>query len=338
MDTGTNLFDRIFANIDTALSNYITDIVGKVIGYATPLFTSMMILWIVMWGYLMLFSRVQEPLQEGVFRILRIGGILTLGLTVGTYMDVVVNTLQNGPEHISAIISGTTGTTANTLDALFTKVFNVAKAAWEKGGVMNGNFGLYLIALIVLVVGCGLTLFVAFLVLLSKFMITVLLGVGPLFIIGLLFNTTQRFFEAWLGMVCNFGILLVLSASVGTLMISLADTYISRIASTESEAANMANLGDATMLCLVFALCILIVRQVPAVASALGGGIALATQGAFGAAMNALRPTAMKKGADTINREYNATKQAITAPYRSTKNTYASYQKRFGSGNSITQG
>ncbi|PHM51286.1 type IV secretion system protein [Xenorhabdus sp. KK7.4] len=338
MDTGTNLFNRIFANIDAALSNYITETIGKVIGYATPLFTSMMILWIVMWGYLMLFSRVQEPLQDGVFRILRIGGILTLGLTAGTYMDIVVNALQKGPEHISAVVSGTTGTTANTLDALFTKVFNVAKAAWEKGGVMNGNFGLYLIALIVLVVGCGLTLFVAFLVLLSKFMTTILLGIGPLFIIGLLFNTTQRFFEAWLGMICNFGILLVLSASIGTLMISLADTYITRIAPTEIDAADMANLGDATMLCLVFALCILIVRQVPAVASALGGGVALATQGAFGAAMNALRPSSMKKGAQTVNREYNTTKQAITAPYRGAKTAYASYQKRFGSGNSVAQG
>ncbi|MGE9715809.1 type IV secretion system protein, partial [Escherichia coli] len=88
----------------------------------------------------------------------------------------------------------------------------------------------------------------------SKFMITILLGIGPLFIIALLFNTTQRFFEAWLAMVCNFGILLILSASVGSLMISLGDTYISKMAPTESAAANMANLGDAAMLCLVFAL------------------------------------------------------------------------------------
>lgn len=338
MDTGTNLFVRIFANVDSALSNYITDTVSNVIGYASPLFTNMMIVWIAIWGILMLFAKVDEPLKDGVFRIIRIGGIVSLGLTVGTYMDVIVNVLQKGPEHISAVISGTSGTTADTLDALFSKIFNVAKAAWDKGGVMNGNFGLYLIALIVLVVGCGLTLFVAFLVLLSKFMITILLGIGPLFIIALLFNTTQRFFESWLSMVCNFGILLILSASVGSLMISLADTYISKMAPTESAAANMANLGDAAMLCLVFALCILVVRQVHSIASALGGGVALATQGAFGAAMNKMRPTSMKTGMDTISKEIKTTKNAATAPYRGAKAAHASYQKRFGSGNSVEQG
>ena len=94
MGTGTNLFVRIFANVDSALSTYITDTVGNVIGYASPLFTSMMIVWIAMWGILMMFAKVDEPVRDGVFRIIRIGGIVALGLTVGTYMDVVVNVLQ----------------------------------------------------------------------------------------------------------------------------------------------------------------------------------------------------------------------------------------------------
>ena len=97
MGTGTNLFVRIFANVDSALSTYITDTVGNVIGYASPLFTSMMIVWIAMWGILMMFAKVDEPVRDGVFRIIRIGGIVALGLTVGTYMDVVVNVLQKGP-------------------------------------------------------------------------------------------------------------------------------------------------------------------------------------------------------------------------------------------------
>ncbi|SQB36432.1 TrbL/VirB6 plasmid conjugal transfer protein [Citrobacter koseri] len=49
----------------------------------------------------MMFAKVDEPVRDGVFRIIRIGGIVALGLTVGTYMDVVVNVLQKGPEHIS---------------------------------------------------------------------------------------------------------------------------------------------------------------------------------------------------------------------------------------------
>ena len=331
----TNLFERIFANVDDALNTYVVDTVGNVVGFASPLFTSMMIVFVAMWGYLMMFGRVQEPLQDGVFRIIRIGGIMTLGLTVGTYMSVVVSFLQQGPEHISAVVSGAGGTSADTLDALFSQVFAVSKAAWEKGGVLDGNFGLYLIALIVLVIGSGLTLFVAFLILLAKLMTTVLLGIGPLFIICLLFKVTQRFFESWIAMVSNFGLLLVLASSVGTLMTSLAQTYIDKLAPNEAAAADAANLGDAAMLCLVFALCILVVRQVPSVAAALGGGIALATQGAFGSAMNALRPSSMQRASRQVQREYRATKQAVTAPVRAGQRVASAYQKRFGSGNSV---
>lgn len=331
----TNLFERIFANVDDALNTYVVDTVGNVVGFASPLFTSMMIVFVAMWGYLMMFGRVQEPLQDGVFRIIRIGGIMALGLTVGTYMGVVVTFLQQGPEHISAVVSGAGGTSADTLDALFSQVFAVSKAAWEKGGVLDGNFGLYLIALIVLVIGSGLTLFVAFLILLAKLMTTVLLGIGPLFIICLLFKVTQRFFESWIAMVSNFGLLLVLASSVGTLMTSLAQTYIDKLAPNEAAAADAANLGDAAMLCLVFALCILVVRQVPSVAAALGGGIALATQGAFGSAMNALRPSSMQRVSRQVQREYRATKQAVTAPVRAGQRVASAYQKRFGSGNSV---
>lgn len=335
MAVKTNLFKNIFFILDESLNTYIVDTVGNIITFASPLFTSMMIVFVAMWGYLMMLGRVQEPLQDGVFRIIRIGGIMALGLTVGTYMGVVVTFLQQGPEHISAVVSGAGGTSADTLDALFSQVFAVADAAWKEGGVLDGNFGLYLIALIVLVIGSGLTLFIAFLILLAKLMTTVLLGIGPLFIICLLFKVTQRFFESWIAMLSNFGLLLVLASSVGTLMTSLAQTYIDKLAPNEAAAAEAANLGDAAMLCLVFALCILVVRQVPSISAALGGGVALATQGAFGAAMNALRPSSMQRAARQVQREYRATKQAVTAPVRAGQRVAAAYQKRFGSGNSV---
>ncbi|NMU82432.1 type IV secretion protein, partial [Vibrio parahaemolyticus] len=84
------------------------------------------------------------------------------------------------------------------LDSLFSQVFEVSEAAWDMGGILDANFGMYLIAIFVLAFGGVLTCVVAFLILLSKIMTTVLLAVGPLFIVMLLFNATQRFFESWL--------------------------------------------------------------------------------------------------------------------------------------------
>lgn len=331
----TNLFEAIFDKVDQALDTYITSTAGDIISFITPIFTSLLIIWIAIWGYMMMFGKASEPLQDGVFRILRIGFIITLGLTVGTYTDLVVDFLAKGPETIASVITGSpTGTSAATLDSLFSKIFEVAEAAWDKGGIMNGNFGMYLISIIVLVVGAALSLVVAFLILLSKIMTTVLLAIGPLFIIMLLFNTTQRFFESWLGMVMNFGFILILAAAIGQLMTSLADSYISSMMGP--DASTLANLGDAAMLCIVFALCILVVRQVPSVASALGGGVALATQGAIGSAMNAMRPSTIRRQYRGLQRDARYAGRAAASPYRGAKAGYAAYQKRFGSGNSIT--
>ncbi|HCG7560660.1 TPA: type IV secretion system protein [Vibrio parahaemolyticus] len=335
----TNLFVAIFDRVDMALDTYVTTTAGNVIGFITPIFTSMLILWIAIWGYLMMYGKVNEPLQEGVFRILRVGFIMTLGLSIGTYSSLVVDVLAKGPEHLASVISGSvTGTSASALDSLFSKVFEIAKAAWDKGGVWDGNFGMYLITLLVLLVGSGLTLVVAFNLLLSKIMTTVLLAIGPLFIVMLLFNATQRFFESWLGMVMNYGFVLILSASVGQLMIVLASTYIGAMGAGDATA--LANLGDTAMLCIVFGLCILVVKQVPLVASALGGGVALASQGAIGSALSRMRPSNIRRQLIHAKRDARILGRTMSKPvtktYGASRKGYAAYQKRFGAGNSIT--
>ena len=114
----------------------------------------MLLVWIVMWGYLLIFGKISEPASDGVFRILRIGAIFAIGLTIGTYNDLVVNFFQNGPEYIASQISGNALDIGQTLDRLFSKIFNIAYVAWKEGGITNGNFGCYIVAAAVLVVGC----------------------------------------------------------------------------------------------------------------------------------------------------------------------------------------
>jgi len=330
-----NLFEGMFSVVDQALNQYIINTATDLIAYITPMFTSMLIVCIAIWGYLMMFGKVSEPLQEGVFRILRIGFIMTLGLTVGTYMGVVVDLLAHGPEKVAAVITGSNGGAAAILDSLFSRVLAVADQAWDKAGVMSGDFGMYLVAILIMVFGGGVTIVVAFLLLASKVATTVLLAVGPLFIIGLLFNTTQRFFESWLGMVINFSMLLVLGSAIGRMVIDVSEAFMNIL---ESSASSMASMTTSAYLIAFFALGILILKQVPAIASALGGGVALATQGALSSTMSAMRPSAIRRQYRSVQRDARLAGNAATAPYHGAKKTYHAYQKRFGAGNTITGG
>ncbi len=330
-----NLFEGMFSVVDQALDQYIINTATDLIAYITPMFTSMLIVWIAIWSYLMMFGKVSEPLQEGVFRILRIGFIMTLGLTVGTYMGVVVDVLAHGPEKVAAVITGSNGGAAAILDSLFSRVLSVADQAWDKAGVMSGDFGMYPVAILIMVFGGGVAIVVAFLLLASKVATTVLLAIGPLFIIGLLFNSTQRFFESWLGMVINFGMLLVLGSAIGRMVIDVSEAFMNIV---ESSAGSMASMTTSAYLIAFFVLGILVLKQVPAIASALGGGVALATHGALSSAMSAIRSSAIRRQYRGVQRDARLAGSAATSPYRGAKSAYRAYQKRFGAGNTMTGG
>ncbi|WP_133408259.1 type IV secretion system protein [Parashewanella tropica] len=333
MAATSNLYRSIFSLVDQALHNYVQQGSARLIQYLIPVFTSMMILWVVIWGYSMMFGRSQEPLQEGFFRIIRIGFILTLGLTVGHYNHTVVRFLSETPQFLAAVVSGTkTQNAAQLLDHLFGQILILADNAWRQGGVMNGNFGMYILAMGILTIGGCLTLLVAFFILLSKVMVSVLLAIGPAFFVLLLFQATQRFFESWLGMVLNFGFILLLGVSSGQLMTTVASKYLAQISHNH---AALTTLSDSSMLCIVMGLCILVMKQIPAMASALGGGVAIAAHGAISNSLHAMRPTTLRHQYRTLRRDLNYTGQALSAPIKPVGSGYRAYQQRFG-GNSIS--
>ena len=319
--------------VDKSLDNYVQQGSARMIEFLVPVFTSMMIIWVAIWGYSLMFGRSEQPLQEGFYRILRIGFILTLGLTVGRYNQTVVRFLSETPQLLASIISGGhSQNAASLLDNLFGQIFTLADNAWRQGGVMDGNFGMYFLAIAVLLMGSCLTLIVAFFILLSKVMVSILLAIGPAFFVLLLFQATQRFFESWLGMVLNFGFILLLGVTSGQLMTSVATSYLQQIAHNSST---ISTLSDSSMLCIVLGLCILVMKQIPAMAAALGGGVAIAANGAIASSLHSMRPTTLRNQYRNVRRDMNYAGQALASPLRPIGASYHAYQKRFG-GNTIS--
>ncbi|MBE8168160.1 MAG: type IV secretion system protein [Shewanella sp.] len=333
MAATSNLYQSIFSMVDKALNNYVQQGSARMIEFLVPVFTSMMIIWVAIWGYSLMFGRSEQPLQEGFYRILRIGFILTLGLTVGHYNQTVVRFLSETPQLLASVISGGhSQNAASLLDQLFSQIFTLADNAWRQGGVMDGNFGMYFLAIAVLLIGSCLTLIIAFFILLSKVMVSILLAIGPAFFVLLLFKATQRFFESWLGMVINFGFILLLGVASGQLMTSVATSYLEQIANNHSA---ISTLSDSSMLCIVLALCILVMKQIPAMSAALGGGVAIAANGAIASSLHSLRPTTLRNQYRNVRRDMNYAGQALASPLRPVGASYHAYQKRFG-GNTIS--
>ncbi len=333
MAAQSNLYQSIFSMVDKALGNYVQQGSSRLIDFLLPIFSSLMIIWIAIWGYNLMMGKSEAPLQEGFYRILRVGFILTLGLTAGRYNQTVVTFLSETPQLLASIVTGShSQNAASLLDNLFSQIFTLADNAWRQGGVMSGNFGMYFLAIAVLLIGSCLTLLVAFFILLSKVMVSILLAIGPAFFVLLLFQATQRFFESWLGMVLNFGFILLLGVTSGQLMTSVASSYLQQISSNHST---ISTLSDSSMLCIVLALCILVMKQIPSMAAALGGGVAIAANGAIAHSLHALRPTTLRNQYRNLRRDLNYTGQALGSPLKPVGAGYHAYQQRFG-GNAMS--
>lgn len=329
-----NPFSALEEFIDHALDDFVYDTTFNLLQWFTPVFTNLLLLWIVIWGLMMMLGYSGEPLKEGVARIIRIGFIMSIGLTVGTYNEVVVDFFTNAPSELSQALTGSTGTASSALDNLYNKVFDIADEAYDKGGIMNGNFGMYIMGTVVLGVGIILTLLMAAIIFLSKIGIAVVLALGPIFIAMLLFQKTQSFFEMWLKQLVNFGFAIVLATLVSAILINLSENYINN-----NNSATLANIGSLTV---IFGFAIIVMRQVQPIASALGGGIAMATNGAISEGMSKLRPSNIKRGINKARNDVSTAYNAARAPDRKAaawaKSGYAAYQRKFGRGNSISGG
>lgn len=315
---------------DTILG-YITNSVSNVIGFITPIATSLLIIYLAIWGIAHIRGTIQEPLKEGIGRIIRIVFIISIALNFGIYSNVIVNFLYESPDQLASIVAGTPPGIA-TLDTLLEKGIDEGMNAWNEGGVLDGNFGMYILALIVWITTAALTAYAAFLLLLSKAALTILLAIGPIFIIMLLFQTTQKFFEGWIAQVGNFALMTVLAVALIKIMLSLFEAFINVAINDPSV-----NVVGTLYVFIAGVISVLVLRQIPQIAMALGGGVALSTQGVVSSAlrrmpltswMMATRPTNIARGARGVQRDI----KTLGAPGRTAGNLY---RRRFG-GNSVS--
>jgi type IV secretion system protein VirB6 len=117
------------------------------------------------------------------------------------------------------------------------------------------------------------TLYVAFLMALALVALAILLGLAPLFIALLLFDSTKRFFEAWIAQLANYALVIILVASIANLMLHAVSQPLA-IAFGEGAAVTGADALRVSVFC---GFVLLIMTQILPMASGLASGIALST-------------------------------------------------------------
>jgi type IV secretion system protein VirB6 len=257
------------------LARYISDNTVAIASVLEPAIVTLGIFYIVIWGYLQLMGKIEEPFIAGVKRLLTLALILGVSLQLWLYNEVIVDTFFNAPAALVSSVIGAPDPVA-VVDEIFFDGDDAASLLLAKGGFFDDAFTFYLGGLAVYIIVGLISVYTMFLLALSRIALSVLLALGPIFIALLFFESTKRFFEAWLAQLSNYAFLTILTVMVAALMLQV----VSEAAQAAVDAGGGIELAHALKVCVAAALTFLIMKQVPAMAQGLASGVALSSFGA----------------------------------------------------------
>jgi type IV secretion system protein VirB6 len=278
-------FQTFWHWLQQQLNAYIAANTARVAQSIEPAVITLGVLYVMGWGYLQLTGRIEEPVTTGLQRIIRLAIVLGISLHLWLYNDLIVDTFYRAPAQLASAIVGS-GDPVATIDAIWAQGGGVAQHLLKNGL----HFWNYLTGAATYVVVGFLCVYVMFLIALASVASAVLLAVGPLFMALLLFDTTRRFFEAWIAQLANYALITILTVLVAALLLGVMQSYASQ---TAERGASLTAVDVLDML-LLAALTLLLMRQVLPIAAALAGGFALSSLNAVSRTVGAPVPTAQE--------------------------------------------
>jgi type IV secretion system protein VirB6 len=224
---------------------------------------------------------VEEPLLEFLKKAGKILLIVTFALGVGAYQSNIIERFRGLESGLSTMVQdGSANNVYQVLDNSFKQGMLLAAEAYDQSNQASliTSFGTvagwFLAGLIVSLGTMLITVFAAGYILLAKVALSMLFGIGPIFIMCLLFPPVVRFFDAWAGQVITYVLVIVLMATAMAFALKIFNGTVAQMNfAAAADPNNQLNMIAAAfqLLAVVVAL-LVIVLQIPTIAAALGGG------------------------------------------------------------------
>lgn len=208
-------------------------------------------MFIAVYGALVIAGKIQQPFQDFILKAAKWAIICAVALNVGNYTLYVadaVTGLESGLVTALRAPGAPAGSssTYEQLDESIGQANELVRECFDKAGEKNmiTEAGALLGWLAAgLIIGAGIVIFFfvgGAIIICAKFLLAIMLGIGPLFVLALLHPATAGFFDRWLGQTLTYVFTVVLVAVVMSLGVTVFDTAIERTKLDENEALFMA--------------------------------------------------------------------------------------------------
>lgn len=303
MASSFHFYEKLITELNTALNTYVHDTAGNIVGQISGVAYTLLMIYMMLWGWTTMRGMISEPITDGITRIVRLTVIVALAINLGRYESYLSNYFMQMPDALAAAVAGASaGSSVQYLDVLMSNMYDFGdryyQAAQANSTMGIPDLGMLAIAYVVWLIGLLATAYAAFLFALAKLALSIVLGVGPIFILSLIFEGTKKLFDAWIGQVLNYIFMVMLSAAAVKLILTILQHYLSDATPSGADPG----IDQALPAVALAAIGALVLTQVSSLASALGGGVAVSTLGAAAWAYGkttgsfaAMRPTNLRR-------------------------------------------
>ncbi|QXZ82300.1 type IV secretion system protein (plasmid) [Rhizobium sp. L51/94] len=260
-------------------------------GYLGPLFLAGLTVYVVWWGYEMLFGRAQMTAGTFVWRFGRAFICYSLIVSWATYQPLIVKPLLEAPDGMATIVCQSTGgsdcggdgSSGSSVTQGLTDIWNsgiaVVKTMVDAGGITA--VGMYILAIVVLAVVCILCAIAVTLLMIGKMTMFILLAIGPIVLCCALFNLTSRVVDGWIASLAGYALLPIIVYVILGFMLTLLKARVDAL-TADASAANMTTLAPFMLMSIVTAF--LLTHAISIALAIAGGGPRIDALGAAAAA------------------------------------------------------
>ena len=198
-------------------------------GALVPALVILLTLYVAFFGFALMTGRSRLGMVDLIPRMITIGLVLTFATSWLAYQSLVWNVAIGGPDQLAALLTGVKGSAtqvfADKIDIVFAAlVESSGSAASDQSASTFSPPGLLWLGGTLLLLGTVGILAT------SKIALAILLGLGPVFVVMALFNSTRGLFAGWLKGVVLLALAPLFAVIGGSLMLDLAGPVLRALA------------------------------------------------------------------------------------------------------------
>ncbi|RYH53897.1 MAG: hypothetical protein EON54_13325 [Alcaligenaceae bacterium] len=231
-----NIIGDIYTNFEQALGSFYEGAAAGISGYVIPMAWVLLGICMLIWCYLIIEGKVAMPITDWLLKF--VGFMVVLYIMGNGYLSWVARPIFNLPSELTTALSASASSAPDLLGQVNEKIVDLVSAMFTAGTnlvkdmAIGPAIALFLMGVLVIVATYLLLAAAMFSIIFSKLGLSMVLAVGPFFVLALVLPQTRNYFYSWLNTALYFVFYHVFTGLFIFLFIGIVNSYVGKLNTT----------------------------------------------------------------------------------------------------------